>query len=161
MPLLCRQNPRKASVWLPRTELVYWQESLQRTVRGHTRFLRFTGFRAGICNLQSLHWPGSSVVERGPEKAGVGGSIPSLATTILRMPLRLVPGSPGYSEAICPARLAAFTPCNLLVRHPLQTHWRLFSRSWQVFSSLKIDRPRAFCDISVAGRAQIDHHPTI
>jgi hypothetical protein len=25
--------------------------------------------------------PGSSVVERGPEKAGVGGSIPSLATT--------------------------------------------------------------------------------
>jgi hypothetical protein len=26
--------------------------------------------------------PGSSVVERGPEKAGVGGSIPSLATTI-------------------------------------------------------------------------------
>ena len=26
-------------------------------------------------------WPDSSVVERGPEKAGVGGSIPSLATT--------------------------------------------------------------------------------
>jgi hypothetical protein len=26
--------------------------------------------------------PDSSVVERGPEKAGVGGSIPSLATTI-------------------------------------------------------------------------------
>ena len=26
--------------------------------------------------------PGSSVVERGPEKAGVGGSIPSLATTL-------------------------------------------------------------------------------
>jgi hypothetical protein len=26
-------------------------------------------------------WPGSSGVERGPEKAGVGGSIPSLATT--------------------------------------------------------------------------------
>jgi hypothetical protein len=25
-------------------------------------------------------WPDSSVVERGPEKAGVGGSIPSLAT---------------------------------------------------------------------------------
>ena len=98
MPLLCRQNPRKASVWLPRTELVYWQESLQRTVRGHTRFLRFTGFRAGICNLQSLHWPGSSVVERGPEKAGVGGSIPSLATTILRMPLRLIPGAPAIPK---------------------------------------------------------------
>ena len=28
--------------------------------------------------------PGSSVVERGPEKAGVGGSIPSLATTLQR-----------------------------------------------------------------------------
>jgi hypothetical protein len=26
--------------------------------------------------------PGSSVVERGPEKAGVGGSIPSLATIL-------------------------------------------------------------------------------
>ena len=36
--------------------------------------------------------PDSSVVERGPEKAGVGGSIPSLATTspsghVLRLPL--------------------------------------------------------------------------
>ena len=27
-------------------------------------------------------WPDSSVVERGPEKAGVGGSIPSLATIL-------------------------------------------------------------------------------
>ena len=30
----------------------------------------------------SIRRPGSSVVERGPEKAGVGGSIPSLATTL-------------------------------------------------------------------------------
>src|SRR6185312_11961074 len=30
---------------------------------------------------QHMPRPGSSVVERGPEKAGVGGSIPSLATT--------------------------------------------------------------------------------
>ncbi len=29
------------------------------------------------CNF---YWPGSSGVERSPEKAGVGGSIPSLAT---------------------------------------------------------------------------------
>ena len=29
-----------------------------------------------------LKRPDSSVVERGPEKAGVGGSIPSLATTL-------------------------------------------------------------------------------
>jgi hypothetical protein len=31
--------------------------------------------------------PDSSVVERGPEKAGVGGSIPSLATTPLFHPV--------------------------------------------------------------------------
>ena len=31
--------------------------------------------------MQSALRPDSSVVERGPEKAGVGGSIPSLATT--------------------------------------------------------------------------------
>ena len=30
---------------------------------------------------KSMPRPDSSVVERGPEKAGVGGSIPSLATT--------------------------------------------------------------------------------
>lgn len=36
---------------------------------------------ARSCSL-SLPRPGSSVVERGPEKAGVGGSIPSLATTL-------------------------------------------------------------------------------
>src|SRR5579863_6072620 len=39
------------------------------------------GFRAVQYNLESALRPGSSVVERGPEKAGVGGSIPSLATT--------------------------------------------------------------------------------
>jgi hypothetical protein len=32
--------------------------------------------------LLGLPRPDSSVVERGPEKAGVGGSIPSLATTL-------------------------------------------------------------------------------
>jgi hypothetical protein len=36
------------------------------------RGLRIAGFET---------WPGSSGVERSPEKAGVGGSIPSLATT--------------------------------------------------------------------------------
>ena len=40
------------------------------------------GIRAGICNDKSALRPDSSVVERGPEKAGVGGSIPSLATTL-------------------------------------------------------------------------------
>jgi hypothetical protein len=32
-------------------------------------------------NRRFMPRPDSSVVERGPEKAGVGGSIPSLATT--------------------------------------------------------------------------------
>ena len=36
-------------------------------------------------NSPATCWPDSSVVERGPEKAGVGGSIPSLATTLLAM----------------------------------------------------------------------------
>ena len=35
--------------------------------------------------------PDSSVVERGPEKAGVGGSIPSLATTFQQSSSRIVP----------------------------------------------------------------------
>ena len=39
------------------------------------------GFRTDYCNKQFALRPDSSVVERGPEKAGVGGSIPSLATT--------------------------------------------------------------------------------
>ncbi len=54
--------------------------------------LRFPGRRlkekregSGACARTSSYKgrPGSSVVERGPEKAGVGGSIPSLATTLL------------------------------------------------------------------------------
>src|ERR1700744_3565656 len=61
--------------------------------------------RAGICNcLKSALRPGSSVVERGPEKAGVGGSIPSLATTP-----RNVPRNPDSDERIvilAPARHA-------------------------------------------------------
>jgi hypothetical protein len=39
------------------------------------------GFRAQDRTLKFALRPDSSVVERGPEKAGVGGSIPSLATT--------------------------------------------------------------------------------
>ena len=55
---------------------------LQRTVRGVGP--SFTAALAGIprrkVQRKSSLRPGSSVVERGPEKAGVGGSIPSLAT---------------------------------------------------------------------------------
>jgi hypothetical protein len=54
---------------------------LQRTVCGLGLFLRRSpDFHAGKRNEFALR-PDSSVVERGPEKAGVGGSIPSLATT--------------------------------------------------------------------------------
>jgi hypothetical protein len=54
------------SVWRLTAELVYCYHSL-RNIR-----------------MQQIHAlrPDSSVVERGPEKAGVGGSIPSLATTL-------------------------------------------------------------------------------
>ncbi len=43
-----------------------------------------TLFSLGSYTAQSLHAIGqvAQLVERGPEKAGVGGSIPSLATTI-------------------------------------------------------------------------------
>ena len=43
---------------------------------------RLAGIRTGNCNAMFALRPDSSVVERGPEKAGVGGSIPSLATTL-------------------------------------------------------------------------------
>ena len=44
--------------------------------------LDLTLFDAGSYTAQSLHAIGqvAQLVERGPEKAGVGGSIPSLAT---------------------------------------------------------------------------------
>ena len=45
------------------------------------------GTRADSINFSSRLRPGSSVVERGPEKAGVGGSIPSLATTFQFLPI--------------------------------------------------------------------------
>jgi hypothetical protein len=38
-----------------------------------------------LWRLHEMPRPDSSVVERGPEKAGVGGSIPSLATTFLNL----------------------------------------------------------------------------
>ena len=52
--------------------------------------LDLTLFDAGSYTAQSLHAIGqvAQLVERGPEKAGVGGSIPSLATTKLN-PLQL------------------------------------------------------------------------
>ena len=46
--------------------------------------------------------PDSSVVERGPEKAGVGGSIPSLATTPSN--LKLLPRSIGVNPARGPEK---------------------------------------------------------
>ena len=46
-------------------------------------------------------WPGSSGVERSPEKAGVGGSIPSLATTFsIFLLLFSPPSSPTLSDGL-------------------------------------------------------------
>ncbi len=53
--------------------------------------------------------PDSSVVERGPEKAGVGGSIPSLATIYLLINHRLTGGTNGLYQ-LCTA-----TRVNLLM----------------------------------------------
>src|SRR5690242_11847667 len=60
-----------------------------------------TGIPAQDLATQSALRPGSSVVERGPEKAGVGGSIPSLATIT---PLQ--PVSPGTNFWPDPSFLA-------------------------------------------------------
>ena len=56
-------------------------ELLQRTVRGFTHLFRLRRIPRVEMQLKFALRPDSSVVERGPEKAGVGGSIPSLATT--------------------------------------------------------------------------------
>src|SRR5579871_6371523 len=68
-------------VWRGRKGVGILSGLLQHTVRGPRLLLP----RRKMQRKSSLR-PGSSVVERGPEKAGVGGSIPSLAT-ILRSKL--------------------------------------------------------------------------
>ena len=52
-------------------------------LRYRITLLDLTPFAVGSYTAQSLHAIGqvAQLVERGPEKAGVGGSIPSLATT--------------------------------------------------------------------------------
>ncbi len=52
------------------------------------RSKRKTHARLAGLRLSLMPRPGSSVVERGPEKAGVGGSIPSLATTLTAQEIR-------------------------------------------------------------------------
>ena len=62
-------------------ELVYWCSCCRRLFVDAPTSTGKAGIRAGSCNVKFALRPDSSVVERGPEKAGVGGSIPSLATT--------------------------------------------------------------------------------
>ena len=63
-------------------ELLYWSRLFFSAVfQDSYHFLGGDGIRAGNHDLKFALRPDSSVVERGPEKAGVGGSIPSLATT--------------------------------------------------------------------------------
>ena len=64
-------------------KLVYCAKLLQRTARGFAHLSPASPDSAQeIATEEFTLRPGSSVVERGPEKAGVGGSIPSLATII-------------------------------------------------------------------------------
>ena len=56
-------------------------ELLQSTERGYSRLFGQRRIPRVEMQLKFALRPDSSVVERGPEKAGVGGSIPSLATT--------------------------------------------------------------------------------
>ena len=63
-------------------ELIYWRKLFLSAVFVDSPTLSGdAGIRAENCNGEFALRPDSSVVERGPEKAGVGGSIPSLATT--------------------------------------------------------------------------------
>src|SRR6202050_1254591 len=59
-----------------RSRLLYWLRLLV-----ECGFIPSAVLNDSPQTLVHLRRPGSSVVERGPEKAGVGGSIPSLATT--------------------------------------------------------------------------------
>jgi hypothetical protein len=57
--------------------------------------------------------PDSSVVERGPEKAGVGGSIPSLATTFASHTVLRRLAQPenylGFFDCLRPIAMPAFS----------------------------------------------------
>ncbi len=61
-------------------ELIYWQSCCS-ALFAEQPSLPVRPDPAQEFATKSALRPGSSVVERGPEKAGVGGSIPSLATT--------------------------------------------------------------------------------
>jgi hypothetical protein len=78
------------AVWLRRMGVAILFQLLQRAVRGVSRLLRHRpeSTRRDATQKFALR-PDSSVVERGPEKAGVGGSIPSLATTLPFHPVPL------------------------------------------------------------------------
>ena len=69
---------RSGEGWLATRVLLYLSCRCRSAV-----FRPSVNFRASpiSCNCANQLRPDSSVVERGPEKAGVGGSIPSLATT--------------------------------------------------------------------------------
>ena len=69
------------AVWPRPSCLDILSRLLQRTVRGPTLLTPVRRITLGDDATDFALRPDSSVVERGPEKAGVGGSIPSLATT--------------------------------------------------------------------------------
>ena len=80
--LLYRRWCNFTHVWRVRMELIYWQGCCSALFVDLALLSGAHRNPRRKCNEKSALRPGSSVVERGPEKAGVGGSIPSLATII-------------------------------------------------------------------------------
>ena len=75
----------RVEVWLGSWGLLYWSGCFERTA---SEFIHLARHRRNPRRFMQLSFrlrPDSSVVERGPEKAGVGGSIPSLATTFFSL----------------------------------------------------------------------------
>ena len=74
-PSRCRRLARQIPDWYTGSGC------FECTASGFAHLSRLRRNPRRFMQLSSHLRPGSSVVERGPEKAGVGGSIPSLATT--------------------------------------------------------------------------------
>jgi hypothetical protein len=103
------------------------EQSPPRTGRYDRRLCLWPSWRP---NTTALPRPDSSVVERGPEKAGVGGSIPSLATTFLEQaPTRLnsYPPEPTSPHTRSRSRPAA-RPISPILVNPL---WPLINSQQQ------------------------------
>ena len=102
------------------------------------------GTRAENCNFTSALRPGSSVVERGPEKAGVGGSIPSLATTLSCIaiePAALVLWRVAHQSRSRPSE----RPASALYTHIARRQYRLGKRDGEPLTWSQPPSCRSIC----------------